>query len=349
MARPPKPPRIEANESGYWEIRWTEGGRSRRLSTQTRDHAVAQEAFGLWLLGERKKDVPGAIRCEQAWALYWEEHVEPKVVAKERLDYCWKRLEPEFGRRQLNQLGTPDFLAYDKKRRKDGASPSTVRKELTALQAAFNHLITTKRINPMDAPFIPMPDPAPPKERWLTQSELEHLLATAEKRRKSGPSPDRLSRVERFVHIAARTGARKRSIEQLTWAQVDFEKKLIDFNPPGRRQSSKRRPTVPIAEALLPILEQAHKERSSNLWVLDRGGAVRKGFDALCTAAGFPDVTPHTLRHTWATHAVMAGVSLVDVARVLGNSVQMVMKVYAKYAPEYLRDAVDFSPHRAAA
>jgi integrase len=52
------------------------------------------------------------------------------------------------------------------------------------------------------------------------------------------------------------------------------------------------------------------------------------------------DVTPHTLRHTAATWAAMAGVPMDEIARLLGASVTVVEKIYAKWHPEYLRRAV---------
>lgn len=353
MPRPNNGPRLVPNKHGIFDIRWNEGGRSRRLSTQTRDRAVAQEALALWILGERQVDKPSTITVQQAWTLYWEEHVVKSVVDRTRLEYAWKRLAPEFAKRQLGELTTRDFLGYENLRQKAGAGAATVRRELSALAAAFNHLVRTKRVNQTDLPYFRLPDQSPPKDRWLTVSELDRMFLLAEIRRKQhnrvmGWPEERLSRTERFLHIAARTGARKRSIEKLTWGQVDLARRMIDFNPPGTRQTSKHRPVVPISDTLLPVLQRAHAQREDSPYVLDHSGSIRKGFDALCTAAGFDDVTPHTLRHTWASLAVMAGVPLVDVARVLGNSVPMVVRVYAKHAPEYLRTAVNFTPKEAA-
>jgi integrase len=339
MPRPNPGPRLKLDpDTGIWQIHWTELGRSRKISTGTREAHVAQERFREFLLMETRQSQPGGFTVREAWEIYWKEHVEQKVVDKARLSAAWKRLEPLLGARRLRDLLPADFLQYARTRQLIDAKGPTVRRELSALEAAINHLIRTKRVNATDTPYIPKPDSAPPRDRWLTQEEVAALLEKARERRgKEG----QLTRVERFVHIALRTGARKRSIETLRWSQVDFDRGLIDFNG-GRVQTKKRRPVVPISENLRPILEQARLEATTP-FVLDHTGNVRKSFETLLNAAQIGNCTPHILRHTFATHAAMAGVSLVDIARVLGNTVAMVEKVYSKWAPEYLRGAVDFA------
>jgi integrase len=54
-----------------------------------------------------------------------------------------------------------------------------------------------------------------------------------------------------------------------------------------------------------------------------------------------PPATFHCLRHTWASHRVMAGAPLLVVAQVLGHSdTRMVERHYGHLAPSYVRDVV---------
>jgi len=339
MPRPNHGPYLRKDpRTGVFYIHWTEDGRSRRISTRTRHAQAAKQALGLFLLEEKKAADPAGVTVADAWETYWREHVERRVTDTERLEYAWKPLQPVFADRQIRDLDPQDFLAYVEARSLN-VSPSTVRRELSALTAAINHLVRTKRLRPEEVPFIPLPDKAPPKDRWLDEEEIDALLATAAAKRRGS----RLSRTERFIHIALATGARKRVIETLEWSQVDFDRGLIDFNN-GRRQTKKRKPIVPISARLRPVLRRAWNERKGGTYVLDNPGKVRRGFETVTKAAGLEGVTPHVLRHTFATQAAMAGVPLVDIARVLGNSVAMVERVYGKWAPEYLRSAVDFEP-----
>jgi transposase len=81
--------------------------------------------------------------------------------------------------------------------------------------------------------------------------------------------------------------------------------------------------------------------------VIEYGGkrvdSIKKSFHRAAVKAGMPEVTPHVLRHSVATWMAMAGRSFAEIAAFLGNSIKMVEKVYAKYTPGYLKDAVDSS------
>ncbi len=51
-------------------------------------------------------------------------------------------------------------------------------------------------------------------------------------------------------------------------------------------------------------------------------------------------VTFHTLRHSFASHAVMRGVDLYTVAQLLGDSLKMVEDTYAHLSPDFKRAAI---------
>jgi integrase len=74
---------------------------------------------------------------------------------------------------------------------------------------------------------------------------------------------------------------------------------------------------------------------------------------AACAAAKLEPCGFHTLRHTYASHRVMAGMPLIAVANVLGHSdTRMVEKHYGHLSPSYIREAVratalDLGPHEA--
>jgi hypothetical protein len=105
---------------------------------------------------------------------------------------------------------------------------------------------------------------------------------------------------------------------------------------------------LPISDALLPHLQRAHAARKGEL-VLGTDRAITKRLDAVCRRAydatgnsRFLLVTPHVLRHTWATLAARAGVSMFEIAGVLGDSLATVQKNYLHHSPDHLRGAVNF-------
>jgi integrase len=184
-----------------------------------------------------------------------------------------------------------------------------------------------------------LPTEPPPRDRWLTADEIQALTAAAAGRR--DPS-GRMSRVERFLWIGLETGSRRKSIQGLSWARVDLDQGFIDFRTPGKTQTKKRQVPVPISDRLKPIMRRAWEERKNDLWVLDHPGDCYESFVRLVTAVGLKDVTPHTLRHTCATHMARSGAPIWVIAQVLGDDPATVAKNYLHHDPSHLSSYLNF-------
>jgi integrase len=145
-----------------------------------------------------------------------------------------------------------------------------------------------------------------------------------------------------FILVGLYTGARKQAILTLRWTQVDLVRGRIDFNPSGRRQTSKRRPIIPIPRRLAWFLRMAH-QRAASPYVIHRDGEplgdVKKGFAAACRRAGLEEVSPHTLRHTAGTWMAQRGVSLWEIGGYLGHNHECTTELYGHHHPDYLESA----------
>lgn len=251
------------------------------------------------------------------------------------LEYMSKLFIDVMGNKKLKDLTPDHFNAYMVARKKGtfgkrpAKSSGTLLRELTHLQTAINYCERSKLIDSESVPYIPMPEKPAPRERWLEKKEIQLVRDAAVP----------YSRADTFIRIALATGARKRSIETLEWNQVDFVRNVIDFSK-GVKKTKKRRAIVPIHSDLRPYLEKLHTQ-SESPYVLEHTGDIRKSLDAVTKRAGVQGVTPHVFRHTFATHASMNGVPLGEIARILGDSIVTVEKVYAKFQPGYLQDAIE--------
>jgi integrase len=313
---------LRPSESGVFYIHWSEQRRSKRESTRQTEVAAASAYFDEWLT---LLDAPGrgqVLTCSDLW--------RRKYGESERHRYLWKHLAPVFGGLAPAAVTQEMVDRYVARRR---AAPATIRLEIVSLVAAWNAAVKARHLTAADVPTIDTPDDSPPRDRWLADDEIDRLLAAAH-------TPGRLSRAERFCWIALDACARRTAIQELRWEQVDFESRLIHFNPPGRVQTSKRRASVPMSNRLYTVLQQAHEERVGP-YVLDTPGEVYRAVVATARAAGLEGVHPHVLRHTGATHMARRGVPLWIVAQLLGNSLAMVEAVYAKWQPDFGRAAVE--------
>ncbi|MGE0211794.1 MAG: tyrosine-type recombinase/integrase [Parvibaculaceae bacterium] len=326
-------------------ITWTDDRRSKRRSTGTTSMAEAQIFFANWLLAERADPAATtSATVADLWSVYRKKH---EVASPVTLDASWKNLEPVFGRRLLSEITQDMIEDYTTQRTKGSigrpSTSATIRREITALKACLSWCASPKRklIPAASLPHIDLPPGADPKDRWLRADELQILVNAVVSTRDGG----RLSRLERFVWLALETAARKTAIYELTWDRVDFETSVVHYNVPGRRKTKKRRASVPISKSLLPVLQRAFEERldttSLRGHVLDNAEDLGPALKTLAKKAGLEDVTPHVLRHTSATHMARRGIPLWKIAKVLGNTVAQVERVYAHHAPEGLTDAIE--------
>lgn len=328
-------PVLRKSDNGVWYVHWTDGRRSKRVSTRTADLAAAKKFLGIWLLMEAENP-PDMMRCGDIWRFYVEQHVDKHVLWPEAHKDSWTHLASTFNDLLPAEVTQAIVDGYVKKRTKVAAN-STVWKELRVLKTSWNYAVKQRRIASTALPVEFRAPPAPmPRERWLRPEEVARLLEAA----RTLYGGERLSKVERFIWLAIETAGRRDALEKLTWAQVDFETRVIHLNPAGRRQTSKRRASVPISDALLPILRRAYAERTGE-WVLDDARHCVWGIDRAARLAGVGGVTPHVFRHTAATWMARRGVPLWQIAGVLGNTVAVVERVYAKHCPDGLAGAVN--------
>ena len=269
-----------------------------------------------------------------------------EITDQKRIIGILSNLRGFFGKRKVDSLVPNDVGLYFKHRK---IADSTLRREIGALNAAINFVETNfTEYKGIGAFKLPLPPAPAGTERFLFDDEIERLMVES-RFTQIGHSnqgfifgyTEEPTRLHTFCAIGLYTGARRSSIEELKWSQVDFIDRIIDFRVLEKKQTRKRRVPVPISDKLLPILEAA-KEASDSRYVLDHGGSVYRGFKSACRRAEIHDCHPHTLRHTFITRALKAGKKPYDVAALVGDTVETILKRYGHHHPDYLRDAVNF-------
>ncbi len=296
---------------------------TRRLSTGATDWNAAEQYRAQFVAGLKNPAPPPEPTIGYLLGHYRNEH-GVNTRSLETIDYHIKALKPFFGDLQPCHLSNNLLKDYAKSR---GGSAGTILRQLGTLKAAIHYAEGNRWIAKQPQFTMPVSAP-PPRDLWLTREQVQKLIDTAK-------SPH----MKLFIRLAVATAARSGAILDLTWQQVDFDRKLIDF---GRGWGNKRRSVVPINDGLYESLKTA-RELAQSAYVVEFHGkqvaSVKTGFRRLCIQCGIK-ASPHVLQHTAATWLVMDGVPLSEVARLLGDSEKTVEKVYGKHAPDYLRRAV---------
>lgn len=288
----------------------------------------------------KKKNEPKYETIEDL-ARYYEETKLPELSNQKTYNSCIQKILDFFPKAKPEKISAADCQRYTVKRRKDGAKDSTIIRELGVLSAICTHARNHRKITTAQLPVIHKPEAPPPKDIWLSEAQLCEVLTAAKAFREQ---PGRVCPVEVFLWIAIMTAARKGAIEELTWDQVDWETSVIHFWKPGQdRKRRKERASVPMTPELREVLEQVRYYATSKRvcsGVRNVYYWVKKAF----AEVGIPEATPHTLRHTAATHMARRGVPLWIIAGVLGNTLAVVEKNYAHHCPDNSRQAVQHIP-----
>jgi integrase len=322
---------------GCWEIAWSEGRRTKRVSTGTADRRAANVALAQFILARDKAEIAHERRkIAGVLDFYLTHHVAERVVDKERAKYADIPVRLLLGELEPSEIDDARLIAYARARRSGAAGrkvgDGTIRRELQHLRAAMHYAARhgeNHGIHILKVPLITLPPKPPARRAILSDAAMDRMmeLATTE-------------RLYLFIALARYTAARKEAILGLTWERVNLEAGLIDYREPGRPETAKRRAVVPIDDALAPILREAMEHRGENVLVLGHDGQIRKSLDAVAEAAGCPHATPHVFRHTWATQAAYAGMAMVHIAAILADSVETVERNYIHLSPAHLHGAL---------
>jgi integrase len=146
----------------------------------------------------------------------------------------------------------------------------------------------------------------------------------------------------RFLVLAIGTASREAALRELTWDQVDLRLGRIYLNPVGRRQTKKRRPTVPISPTLGRELGSWTRDGVNVITYYGKPLATRQFYDLLAETAGVTG-GPNVIRHTVRTWLAEAGVPDAEADVFMGHKAEgsATGKRYIHRRPEYLHRVVD--------
>jgi len=222
-----------------------------------------------------------------------------------------------------------------------GLSPATIHRQISALRTYFRFLVAEGHLTRNPSERLESP------KRWralpavLTVAEIDRLLAA--------PTPDQAlgMRDRALLELAYATGARVSELVGVGVQDISFEDGVARLFGKGAKER-----LVPVGRRALGAVALYVREVRPTL---DRGkGRGRVFLNARGTplsrvgawgiikqaaiGAGLAKrVTPHTLRHTFATHLLEGGADLRAVQEMLGHADLATTQIYTHVDREYLR------------
>lgn len=248
-----------------------------------------------------------------------------KKVAPGRDEEILAHALPFFGRRRLDEVTKSLCVRYVGERLRV-AAPSTVNRERGTIQAIFQRALEDGLIDRNPWHGIEREDESP-RIRVLTL-ENEQLL-------REHLSP----RYQRWLTFMLGTGLRAKESAAIRMKHVDFQKELIHV-PAEAAKGGKGR-SVPLFPAVADAV-RLEQSLSGRLWPVNTQ-EYRDRLERASKSAGIPHLSPHDLRHTFATRYLQGGGDIYVLSKILGHS--SVKMTEANYAHLVKEDLVERSRH----
>jgi integrase/recombinase XerD len=257
-------------------------------------------------------------------------------------DDVWQRVDLDL----LN-----DYIA-DLRGRKGYRDTTTARK-VAAIKSFFTFLAQNGVIEEPPTESLGSPRVGRALPKYLTEEEVEQLLKEADK---AGTAEGQ--RDANILELLYATGLRVSELVSLNVQDIDFEESYIRCWGKGSKErivyahdraldglqdylSTSRMSLLGQNKEEAALFVNHRGERLTRQWVWNilKTYSKRAGIDR--------KITPHTLRHSFATHLLQKGASLRHVQELLGHSSISTTQVYTHLTTEHLRDEYEKSHPRA--
>jgi len=234
-----------------------------------------------------------------------------------------------------------DILKYQSQRLREGRKVRSEARLLSSLRRFYRYLYREEIRDSDPTAQIESPRLGKPLPSSLTELEVESLLAQPNLELALG------LRDRTMLEVLYATGLRVSELVSLTFEQINMRQGLIRCIGKGNKER-----LVPLGEIALDYLQQYFLESrpallngrvSDDLFPTNRGKAMtRQAFWHLIKryarlAMIEKDISPHTLRHAFATHLLNHGADLRVVQLLLGHSDLSTTQIYTHVAKERLK------------
>ncbi len=245
------------------------------------------------------------------------------------------QLTETFGNIPLKHFTTKLIEQYQTERLQKGNKPATANRLIATLKHCIHKGYqwemlseeTLKRIRQ-----VKLLEENNRRLRYLSKEECQSLINTCQGNTKA------------IVITALNTGMRKGEILNLRWDNVDLKHGFILLDQDQTKNSERKE--LPINDTLRGVLQGLTRRLDIPYVFYDSITGkhykdVKRSFKTALRRTGIRDFHFHDLRHTFASHLVMAGVDITTVSRLLGHKSLTMTLRYAHLAPSHMAKAVD--------
>jgi integrase len=151
-----------------------------------------------------------------------------------------------------------------------------------------------------------------------------------------------------LINFAVNTGLRQSDLINLEWSQINFKNQTLILDNRNSQTKSRKVHTLPLNMKALQILTERQLGLSGGERVFTYQGKpikqlfISHKFKKLVTKAGInPQLSFHSLRHSFASWLIQKGVPIYQVSKLLTHSDLRVTQIYAHLSEQNLKNAVE--------
>lgn len=245
------------------------------------------------------------------------------------------------GVQKMEEVTEADLKVYLGEMRKEKFAPATISRNIASIRAFFHYLLKKGIIREDPSEYLKAPKIQKKTPEFLTVEEVDRLL------RQPSSDTGKGIRDKAMLELLYATGMRVSELLNLQTEDIN-----LSFGYVICHDSEKER-VLPIGnvsrDALVRYMDKARKlfvkdTKETALFTNYSGKAMsRQGFwkvlKGYAEAAGIHrDITPHTLRHSFAVHMLQNGADIKSVQEMLGHSDISSTQVYLGLDPVKMRD-----------
>jgi integrase/recombinase XerD len=249
------------------------------------------------------------------------------------------------GKLPLREVTLETLRSYLDHLRTQKLTSRSIARHVATLRGFFGYLLEEQHLDVNPAEMLAAPKIGSPLPKYLSHSSLDQLLQG------TGSESAAALRDRAMLDLLYATGVRVSELIKIGVADLDLEQGVLRVNGKGNKQR-----LVPVGRAALDSVARYCGEARSGilkeqispyLFVTARGTAMtRQGFWKLLRGHGREagisgPVSPHVLRHTFATHLLEGGADLRSLQTMLGHTDIGTTQIYTHVMRTHLRQTVD--------
>jgi integrase len=325
----------------HWErCGWASAGWTPEAAQRKRYELLEEDQMGKYKpRQERKADQFTFGEFMEKHYLPWADENKRRARDDRSLYKNW--LKTPFSERPLKDIAPLDLERLKKEMRQEGKAEATVKHALCLIRQAFNKAVLWrlwKGDNPCKGVTFPAPNNG--RRRFLSKEETDQLLDALRKRS---------TQLSQIATISLYGGLRLQEVLNLIWSNVDMKNGTLYVLDTKNKESR----TAFITDPILKVIEELPGGNPDEpLFKTKQGRPIQwlsKTFRAVVEALKFNNgiddprerVYFHTMRHTYASWAVMDGVPLYVVGKSIGHKTLIMTQRYAHLAPDSYRKAFE--------